>query len=138
MDSRIAAQERHEFSARLKDALQKAGVPPSASKIASEFNLRADGATVTSHAVRKWLMGEALPTHERLIILATWLGVHASWLLYGEAANTDFALTAEAPLLDSVELALLRDYRRLTPEGQHMTRDVLRIMLKSSLAQGEK
>ncbi len=78
MNSRIASEERVHFRERLQEVLRRARIPVRASRVAHEFNLRADGATVTTHAVRKWLAGDAIPTHERLVILADWLGVVAA------------------------------------------------------------
>lgn len=133
MNSKIASDERQHFSHRLQERLRKAGVPVRASTVAHEFNLRADGATVTTHAVRKWLVGDAIPTHERLLILAAWLGVHASWLLYGDAENSPMAAGPGAvPTLATPDLMLVRDFNRLTPEGQRVLRAVLNILLDSS------
>ncbi len=131
MDSKIASDERIHFRDRLLAVLQRAKVPVRASTVAREFNLRADGATVTTHAVRKWLAGEAIPTHERVLILGNWLGVHASWLLYGDAENGDFALSGSTTSLTSQDLMLVRDFHRLSPEGQRMLRDILDVLMKS-------
>jgi flavin-dependent dehydrogenase len=133
MTSKIAADERMNFSDRLQGRLRKAGVPVRASTVAHEFNLRADGATVTTHAVRKWLSGDAIPTHERMLILGSWLGVHASWLQYGDAQNTGIPIS-DAPALPTLateELVLLRDFKRLTPEGQRILRELLTTLLNT-------
>ena len=49
-----------------------------------EFNLRYWGRSVSFQAVRRWLQGEAVPTQDRLQVLAEWLGVDAHWLRFGE------------------------------------------------------
>lgn len=49
-----------------------------------EFNLRYWGRSVSFQAVRRWLRGEAVPTQDRLQVLAEWLGVDAHWLRFGE------------------------------------------------------
>ncbi len=131
MNSRIASEERIHFRDRLLHVLRQANVPVRASTVAHEFNLRADGATVTTHAVRKWLVGDSIPTHERLVILGNWLGVHASWLLYGDAENSDFALSLPPSSLTSQELMLVRDFNRLSAEGQHVLRGVLDVLMTS-------
>lgn len=130
MTSKIASQERQHFSDRLQDRLRKAGIKVKASVVAHEFNLRADGAAITTHAARKWLLGEAMPTHERMRILAGWLGVHASWLQYGDAENGDYASGSPVPDIHSSELMLIQDYRRLPEHGQK----ILRQMMSSLLA----
>lgn len=82
-------QERAAFSQRLALALGQAGMQPCTSaKLASEFNRVHSGAPVTLHAARKWLIGESIPTQEKLKVLAAWLGVSSVWLRYGEESET--------------------------------------------------
>ena len=135
MNSKMASDERRHFRDRLQSALRKAGVAVSASTVAHEFNLRADGATVTTHAVRKWLAGDSIPTHERLLVLANWLGVHASWLLYGDAEKGEFSAQQSEPPLQTQELMLVRDFKRLTPPGQQVLREVLNVLLRTMAAE---
>ncbi len=137
MNSKIASDERQHFRDRLHAVLRAAKVPVRASSVAHEFNLRADGATVTTHAVRKWLAGDAIPTHERLVILAHWLGVHASWLLYGDAENGEFGDALRSESLDTAELILVRDYKRLSPAGQQVLREILTILMTNMASEGE-
>ncbi len=134
MNSKIASDEGLHFRDRLQSMLRQAGVAVRASTVAHEFNLRAHGATVTTHAVRKWLAGDAIPTHERLLILASWLGVHASWLLYGDAENGEFSRHQAAAPLQTRELILVRDFQRLTPSGQQVLRAVLDALLRTMAA----
>lgn len=129
MNSKIATEERQHFSDRLQLSLRKAGVPVRPAVVAREFNLRADGATVTTHAARKWLMGDAIPTHERMVVLSGWLGVHASWLLYGDADNGAYQSTR--PALATEELILLKDYRRLPPDSQKILRALMTALLST-------
>ena len=131
MNSRVASEGRLHFRDRLTAALRKADVPVRASTVAKEFNLRADGATVTTHAVRKWLGGESIPTHERLLVLANWLGVHASWLLYGDAENSDFSTDRINSSLSTTELILVRDFNRLPAAGQEILREILDVLMKT-------
>ncbi len=133
MNSKIASDERIFFQERLQQALRRADIPIRASAVAEGFNLRADGATVTVHAVRKWLVGESIPTHERLVILAHWLGVHASWLLYGDAENSDFPAASVEPAHDTAELILIRDFKRLNSQGQHLLRSMLDVLMKTMI-----
>lgn len=82
-------QERAAFSQRLALALAQAGMQPCTSaRLASEFNRMHSGAPVTLHAARKWLIGESIPTQEKLKVLAAWLGVSSVWLRYGEETET--------------------------------------------------
>lgn len=38
-------------------------------------------------AARKWLKGEAIPTQDKIHILARWIGVSPQWLRFGEAGD---------------------------------------------------
>ena len=72
------------FSKRLIWALEVLGVRPSPTIVQREYNSRSNQPPVTTHAARKWLMGEAIPTQDRIQVLAEWLNVSASWLRFGE------------------------------------------------------
>jgi transcriptional regulator with XRE-family HTH domain len=73
-----------EFSQRLLAALERAGVPAKPTVIEREFNQRYWGKPITLHAARLWLRGETMPTHDRLLCLAEWLGVEPAVLRYGD------------------------------------------------------
>lgn len=73
-----------EFSQRLLAALESAGVPAKPTVIEREFNQRYWGKAITLHAARLWLRGETMPTHDRMLCLAQWLGVEPAILRYGE------------------------------------------------------
>ncbi len=75
MKKRMLQAGRQEFSARLRAALERAGVDPTPANLAKHFNARAGDFAVTAHGVRKWLDGLAMPSNERLEILARWLRV---------------------------------------------------------------
>ncbi|MES2832268.1 MAG: hypothetical protein V4695_09780 [Pseudomonadota bacterium] len=84
--------ERSQFSARFKAALESTrGLQPSPTLVAREFNNRFVGRPVTVHAVRKWLVGEAIPTQDKLRALAKWLEVSVEWLRFGGAGERDAA-----------------------------------------------
>ena len=85
-----STNERESFSERLQQALKNAHYSPdSPTRLAREFNIRFEGRPITVHAARKWLVGEAIPTQEKLRTLAQWLGVPAEWLrLSGDDAQT--------------------------------------------------
>src|SRR6476619_4237714 len=87
-----ASIEREDFSGRLQLALRNADYSPdSPTPLAREFNIRFAGRPITVHAARQWLVGEAIPTQEKLRTLAQWLGVPAEWLRFGgaEAISTN-------------------------------------------------
>ncbi|MEQ1535042.1 MAG: XRE family transcriptional regulator [Burkholderiaceae bacterium] len=72
------------FADRLREAMQAAGYEPKPAVLEREFNTRFWGKPMTLHGVRRWLRGETLPTHEKLLVLASWLGVTPQHLNYGD------------------------------------------------------
>ncbi|NHZ87615.1 hypothetical protein F2P45_00990 [Massilia sp. CCM 8733] len=131
MYSKIADDERVNFSDRLKSALLASKLPIQAGPFARAFNLRAAGSAVTPHAARKWLAGEAIPTHEKILILASWLGVHAAWLRYGDAENAELPVpTIPEALLATADLALLKDILSLPASTQQLVREIVDAFLR--------
>lgn len=132
MSSKIAHDERHLFSGRLKSSLQAAGLSTLPDQFTRAYNARADGASITAHAARKWLGGEAIPTHEKLVILSIWLGVNAGWLRFGEADKDTFGagVVPEASV-STPALALLNDIMSL-PEGP---RRIIRTVIDAFLVE---
>ena len=119
----------HEFSNRLKVALAHAGVKASASHLASEFNLRYWGQSISTHAARNWLMGVSVPKQEKLIVLADWLRVSPEALLFGtDPAYPACESVAEEPI-NLVDKALISKYLRLLPEHRFAVRLVVEALL---------
>ena len=52
-----------------------------------EFNQRYWGRPVTVQAVRRWLRGEAIPSQDKMQVLAEWLNVEPHVLRYGEQVS---------------------------------------------------
>jgi transcriptional regulator with XRE-family HTH domain len=122
--------EQERFAARLNQALAAARYQPAgASRIAREFNLRFPAKAVTVHAVRKWIKGEAIPTQDKLVALAQWLGVRADWLRYD--GNEPVADAARAHEFSGEEVRLLRDFQRLGSERKHIVDLIIQVLLKS-------
>lgn len=135
MDSKIANDERMFFSDRLKSALLAAGLPVTPAAFVRAYNLRADGAAVTTLGARKWLIGAAIPTHEKILILAKWLGVHAAWLRYGDAENVDLPVsTIPEVLLSTADLALIKDIRSLPKSTQEIVRQIVDAFVRNQLS----
>lgn len=132
MDSKIAQDERMQFSERLKAALTAAHLSTRPSDFARAFNARANGAAVTVHAARKWLSGEAIPTHEKVVVLGVWLGVNASWLRFGDADKG--ALSDEVIPESSIStpaLALMNDILSLPDPAQQTIREIVDAFLRN-------
>ena len=78
--------EKAEFSQRLRKAIEDAGYPVRPIVLEREFNTRYWGQSITVQAVRRWLRGEAIPSQEKLQVLADWLKVEPHVLRFGEQA----------------------------------------------------
>lgn len=122
-----ADQERADFSERLKTSLRAANCPTTPGAFAKEFNLRADGARVSVYAVRKWLGGEAIPTQDKIHILARWIGVSAQWLRFGE----DGSIPGDASELEPRDFQLINDIRMLREEERKVIGLMVRVLLKA-------
>src|SRR5690606_31793895 len=96
-----------------------------------EFNARFNGRQVTVHAVRKWLIGDAIPTQEKLRILANWLGVSAEWLRFGEGSETPAGDEAEKAIrFDSEYMDLIAEMRHLDDQGRMIAREIIRTLIR--------
>lgn len=82
------SSEKKAFGVRLKQQLSLRNLPHSPTWLAKEFNLRYSGNPVSVQAVNNWLMGIAIPTQDKLQILAAWLNVSIQWLRFGEVSPT--------------------------------------------------
>lgn len=125
MDSKIAFEERMNFSERLKQSLAGAGLSSNAADFTRAFNARAGGAAVSVYAARKWLTGSAIPTHEKLVIMAIWLGVSAAWLRFGDHVEAfSEGVVAEASI-STPALALMNDISSLPEPAQKTIRAIV-------------
>lgn len=79
--------EKAEFGQRLRDAMTSAGYPLRPVVLEREFNTRYWGQSVTLQAVRRWLRGEAIPSQDKLKVLADWLKIEPEILRFGEGVR---------------------------------------------------
>jgi transcriptional regulator with XRE-family HTH domain len=124
--------EREGFSERLQQALRNADYSSdSPTQLAREFNVRFEGRPITVHAARKWLVGEAIPTQEKLRALAQWLGVPAEWLRFGGTeTHTSFQAPGMPARFESADVKLIADLQRLDQHHQMIAREFIRMLLR--------
>jgi transcriptional regulator with XRE-family HTH domain len=123
--------EREEFSRRLQQALTNAAYSPdSPTQLAREFNVRFVGRPITVHAARKWLVGEAIPTQEKLRTLAQWLGVPAEWLRFGASTNGAESAAQVAARFESADVRLISDLQQLDENHQTIAREFIRLLIR--------
>lgn len=135
----------HGFAQRLREALALRGRKPSPTALEREFNLRYLGQPITVHAARKWLLGLALPTQDKLQVLARWLDVSEDWLRWGHepegqrmsrplhtgtGAAPPTAQHARAPYVQEEETSLLQDWRLLEMRNRALVRSIMEVLLR--------
>lgn len=126
-----ASIEREDFSGRLQQALRNADYSPdSPTQLAREFNIRFSGPPITVHAARKWLVGEAIPTQEKLRLLAQWLGVQTEWLRFGGDEIAPSADIDPVSRLASADVKLIADLHQLDERQQFIVREMIRALLR--------
>lgn len=64
--------------------MERAGYAPRPSVLEREFNTRYWGKPMTLHGVRRWLLGETMPSNDKIKVLAKWLGEAPQDLGFGE------------------------------------------------------
>jgi transcriptional regulator with XRE-family HTH domain len=127
--------EKHAFSERFLAALKSAGVAiTSPTRLALQFNLLHHGKPVTAQAVRKWLAGQAIPSHDKLLTLALWLNIPPSVLRFGEDNNSRQQVDANHQS-KRPELELAQDIIRLRPEHQLVVKAVVATLLRVEKSQ---
>lgn len=124
--------EKDGFSLRLIKALKDAKIDISSPTLLTrEFNRRYTGKPISTHAARKWLMGESIPTQEKLRLLAAWLGVSAEWLRFGEGgtANKHIAQSERAHY-NSPDIELISNINQLSAEHKQVVREIVLTLLR--------
>jgi transcriptional regulator with XRE-family HTH domain len=126
-----ASIEREDFSGRLQQALRKADYSPdSPTQLAREFNVRFAGRPITVHAARKWIVGEAIPTQEKLRTLAHWLGVPAEWLRFGGEPGGAGGEGEASSRFESDDVKLITDLQRLDEHYRVIAREIIRMLVR--------
>lgn len=124
--------EREQFSQRLQALLRDAHYSPdSPTELAREFNIRFPGRPVTVHAARKWLVGEAIPTQDKLRTLADWLMVPIDWLRFGADVMRK-EVPNPAAQANSGDLKLIADMQLLDEPHRQIVREVVRILIRTT------
>jgi hypothetical protein len=118
--------ERLQFSARLKLSMDKVSMPHSSTRLTHAFNSLTTGSPITSHAVRKWLMGESIPTQLKIQELAAMFGCEAQWLRFGE---TEMKFTE--PRLSAFDAELQRQFSFLSKKEQGAVFDLIKVLAEN-------
>lgn len=128
--------ETEAFAERLKKALESCGVRASPTLVANEFNLRYWGRSITPHTARNWLLGKAIPTQDKLRVLADWLQVSPDELRFGTLRGNAAASDAdpEYGALDMADREMILRYLGLTVPDRKTVREVVAALATAALA----
>jgi hypothetical protein len=126
------SSERESFSLRLQQTLRNAHhSADSPTELARDFNIRFSGRPITVHAARKWLVGEAIPTQDKMRALATWLAVPVEWLRFGgDELHAEQCKAGEG--FKSEDLKLVEDLQLLDDHDRQIVREFVRILIRSN------
>ena len=122
--------EKLAFSQRVKQTLSNydwAKISPT--WLAREFNLRYNGKSISVQAVNNWLMGIAIPTQDKLQILAAWLNVSIQWLRFGEQSSIPQPTISPT---SSFTQTLSYRFARLSPQQQLLVSELVDALLINS------
>lgn len=122
------SETKLQFAERLRAAVQVAGYAPRPAVLEREFNSRYWGKPMTLHGVRRWLLGETLPSQDKLLVLAEWLAVPPQTLLFGDAA-TGLRVEQRKPRWDAgvgfEDRELFEAFLRLPVPQRRVVREVI-------------
>ncbi len=118
--------EKAEFGIRLCRAMEEQGVPLRPSVLEREFNRRYWGQSVSLQAVRRWMRGEAIPSQDKLQVLAEWLKVEPQILRFGEnAIRSVQSAQRRWDELNYTERAALDAFLRLPVDQRRVVQQVI-------------
>ena len=80
------------------------------------------------HAVRKWMVGDAIPTQERLHIFAVWLAISPQWLRFGDATHRLERSNTELSNVENV--SVLADIARLSAADKLIVTELVRLLVR--------
>jgi transcriptional regulator with XRE-family HTH domain len=125
----MSSEGKH-FSDRLQKALKDAGYSAyGPTELAHQFNVRFAGHPVSVHAARKWLMGEAIPTQDKIRVLAEWLVIPAEWLRFG-GHDTHDGGPAAIDNTDPFYSRLIADVQRMDAHDRKLVFEFVRLVIR--------
>jgi len=130
---------RQRFANRLCCALAQAGYAAKPAVLEREFNLRYWGKPVTLHGVRRWLRGEALPTEDKLLVLAQWLHIDPHTLRFGEEVSNQ--ITKQKDLYQSIppqEREAIDAFLKLSTTCRRLAREVIMTFVQAERVQAQE
>ena len=113
--------------------MQAKGYDPRPSVLATQFNSRFHGPSITFQTASRWLNGQAMPKPDKLIVLADWLRMDRGLLGFGEKdarRGNDKQIKERAAAYDADE-QLLRAIHALPDAQRKLVRELIAILAAS-------
>ena len=110
-----------DFADRLELVMNEKFIKHSPTVLANLFNPKFVGGSITPNSARNWLLGNSLPTHDKLIHLANLLDTSAEYLRYGRHTEKTFVISesdGSETELTSTQQQFLKRYLKLTEVQQ--------------------
>ena len=124
-----------DFADRLELAMSDKSIKHSPTVLANLFNPKFVGGSITPHTARNWLLGNSLPTHDKLMHLAKLLDTSAEYLRYGRHKEKTFVISesdGSETELTSTQQQFLRRYLKLTKVQQRIVNEMVGELLSST------
>ena len=124
--------EKAEFSARLRAALQAANIEASASVLEKRFNSRYRGTPVSSQAISQWLHGKSMPRQDKLRVLAAIVGLDPHVLQYGSRNRIGDARAEWGSGLSAPDRAMVDAFLGLPAPQRKLVRELVSALAGSA------
>lgn len=125
--------EKIEFSNRLRQAMKDAGYAVSPSVLEQEFNLRWYGRSISNQAAWNWLNNKAVPTQDKIQVLAEWLKIEPEVLRFGEAVRN--SVQAQRQRWDEgvgyLERETFDTFMKLPAPQRKLAREIIQALAKA-------
>ncbi|MDP4299306.1 XRE family transcriptional regulator [Leptothrix discophora] len=127
-----------QFALRLREAMVAEGYAPRPAVLEREFNTRHFGKSMTLHGVRRWLLGQTMPSQDKLLTLSRWLRVPPEDLAFGSEPRR--ALEARQASWDQgigyADRHIFELYLKLPVPARKTARDVIAALAVAHQVEG--
>ena len=125
--------EKALFAQRLTEAMKQAGYPAKGAVLEREFNQRYWGKPISLQAVCRWLRGEAIPSQDKLNVLAEWLETEPQALRFGEKTSKKVksANSSADASIRYAEREVLDAFLKLPADKRKIVREVILTFAKA-------
>jgi len=116
-------EERESFATRLKQGMEAIGCKNSPTVMADMFNAAFQGRAITPHTARNWILGNSLPTQEKMVRLASMLKTTPEQLRFGRSSEK--TLVIEGLEQSAEDQQFFKNYLQLNKSQQRLMRDLV-------------